>query len=159
MLTPPRLEGSLVQLEPLALDHTDGLAECAQFDTSTFGYTWVPRTLDETRHFVEVALKRQASGTELVFAIRRRADGRIVGSTRFLDLVVFSWSPAWPPTVAPSAVPDDAHFPSVCEIGGTWLARSAQRTGVNVESKLLMLTHAFDRWSCLRVTFKTDARN
>lgn len=49
--------------------------------------------------------------------------------------------------------------PSVAEIGSTWYAASAQRTGVNAACKLLMLTHAFDVWEILRVTLKTDARN
>ena len=84
---------------------------------------------------------------------------RVVGSTRFLDLEVFRWPPPWPPGVGRGPVPSDGQPPVVAEIGSTWLAPSAQRTGVNAECKLLMLRHAFDVWSVLRVTLKTDARN
>jgi RimJ/RimL family protein N-acetyltransferase len=69
---------------------------------------------------------------------------RVVGSTRFLDLDYWT---------------DDRNTPSAAEIGATWLAASAQRSRVNTECKLLLLTHAFDVWRVARVTFKTDARN
>lgn len=83
-------------------------------------------------------------GLAVPFATRDLARDRVVGSTRFLDLD--RWDPA-------------AAAPTVVEIGATWLARSAQRTAVNTEAKLLMLTHAFDVWRVRRVSFKTDARN
>ena len=56
-------------------------------------------------------------------------------------------------------VPDDERPPTVVEIGSTWYAASAQRTALNAEVKLLLLSHAFDVWEVLRVTLKTDARN
>ncbi len=77
--------------------------------------------------------------------------GRVVGSTRFDDLAIWTW-PAGNPaqrTVVPDAV----------EIGGTWLAQSARRTVVNTEAKLLMLSHAFDVWNVYRVRLRTDVRN
>ena len=79
---------------------------------------------------------------------------RVVGATRFLDLAY------WPndPRTAP-APPDGRPAPSAGEVGGTWLARSAQRTAINTEAKLLLLRHAFETWAVHRVTFKTDARN
>ena len=67
----------------------------------------------------------------------------MLGSTRFLALRWFS----------------GRGFPDAVEIGGTWLAASAQRTGANTEAKLLMLTHAFETWNVQRVDFKTDARH
>ena len=70
-------------------------------------------------------------------------DGRIVGATRFL------WLRRYFGRSAPDAV----------EIGGTWLAASAQRTAVNTDAKLSMLTHAFEHWGAQRVDLKTDARN
>ena len=73
----------------------------------------------------------------------RLTDGRPVGMTRYLTL---RWRA-------------DASTPYAVEIGGTWLAASAQRSGINREAKLLMLTHAFDEWGVGRVDFKTDARN
>jgi RimJ/RimL family protein N-acetyltransferase len=84
----------------------------------------------------------------------RTTDGRVVGSTRFLDLD--DWSPdrrvGGPPLGATGT-------PFTAEIGATWLAASVQRTAVNTEAKLLMLGHAFDTWGTERITFKTDARN
>jgi len=91
--------------------------------------------------------------------VRRLSDDRIVGSTRFWDLEVFVWPPPWPPGVAHGPEPADDRPPSVVEIGSTWYAASAQRTGINTEVKLLQLTHAFEAWRVLRVTFKTDARS
>jgi RimJ/RimL family protein N-acetyltransferase len=98
------------------------------------------------REYVEVALADDRAGTALPFVIRRRDDGRIVGTSRFHDLDF------WPGDGDPST-------PSSAEIGSTWLAASAQATHVNPEAKLLMLTKAFDGWGVHRITFKTDARN
>jgi RimJ/RimL family protein N-acetyltransferase len=150
-LTPLTLTGRFVQLEPLSRAHVEELAAAAGPDRSSFGLTTVPDGVDGAagaRGYVEAALARQATGRELPFAVRRREDDRIVGSTRFLDLDVFS-----------GALPSDGTPPTVAEIGATWYAPSAQRTPVNTEAKLLLLTHAFEVWSVLRVSFKTDARN
>eukprot|EP00920_Eleutheroschizon_duboscqi_P016862 GHVT01040094.1.p1 GENE.GHVT01040094.1~~GHVT01040094.1.p1 ORF type:complete len:152 (+),score=26.94 GHVT01040094.1:58-456(+) len=65
----------------------------------------------------------------------------------------------WPPGSGLGAPVDDDHPPVVGEIGSTWLSADVQRTGVNRQMKLLQLTHAFEVWGMLRVTFKTDARN
>ena len=100
-----------------------------------------------------------ADALAAVAALRRLADQRVVGSTRFLDLDVFAWPSPWPPGVSAGPEPSAGRPPSVAEIGSTWYAASAQRTGVNAACKLLMLTHAFDVWEILRVTLKTDARN
>ena len=70
----------------------------------------------------------------------------MLGSTRFMNIEHWPWDLA-------GADPD------AVEIGSTWLAPSAQRTPVNTEAKLLMLTHAFEVWHVQRVTLKTDARN
>ena len=72
---------------------------------------------------------------------------------------MFEWPPPWPPGVTRGPAPSDERPPSVCEIGGTWYAASVQRTIVNTEAKLLLLTHAFENWRVLRVTLKTDSRN
>ena len=85
------------------------------------------------------------------FAIVRMDDGVVIGSTRFWNLERWAW---------PQGHPRHAHkFPDACEIGYTWLTRSAIRTAANTEAKLLMLTHAFETWQVLRVCFHTDARN
>jgi N-acetyltransferase len=153
------LEGQFVRLEPLAADHAPALAEAAAENRASYGFTWVPDGLDDARRYVANALDYQATGHALPFVVRRLVDKRIVGSTRFLDLEVFTWPPPWPPGVDPGPEPSDAQPPSVAEIGSTWYAASAQRSGVNAECKLLMLTHAFEVWRVLRVTLKTDARN
>lgn len=140
-------------------DHAHALARAAAEDRSTYGYTWVPDGPADAERYVQFALEHQAGGRALPWAVRRLSDDRIVGSTRFLDLEVFAWPPPWPPGAAQGPEPSDEHPPTVVEIGSTWYAATAQRTGVNAEVKLMQLTHAFEVWGALRVTLKTDARN
>lgn len=150
------LEGSRVRLEPLTPGHVDALARAATESRDTYNFTLVPADRAAMERYVQAALEDQGTGWALPFALHDLHRGAVVGTTRFLDLDYWSWPPAWPPgRTAPRA---DA-IPTVAEIGSTWLAPSAQRTGCNTESKLLMLTHAFDTWGVLRVTLKTDARN
>jgi RimJ/RimL family protein N-acetyltransferase len=85
------------------------------------------------------------------FATVRAGDGVVIGSTRFFALE--QW--AWPEGHALHG----RKTPDACEIGYTWLARSAIRTAANTEAKLLMLAHAFETWKVLRVCFHTDVRN
>jgi RimJ/RimL family protein N-acetyltransferase len=85
------------------------------------------------------------------FAIVRASDGAVIGSTRFWNIERWSWPPGH--------VRHGRPFPDACEIGYTWFTRPAIRTAANTESKLLMLTHAFEVWHVLRVCFHTDARN
>jgi RimJ/RimL family protein N-acetyltransferase len=137
------LEGTLVRLEPLAQEHAAALAAVAHEDRATYGFTVVPDTTDAMAAYVADLLTAADAGEDVPFAQVRASDGRPVGVTRFLAIR------RWPDTGLPYAV----------EIGGTWLAASAQRTGINVEAKLLLLTHAFERWCVGRVDLKTDARN
>src|SRR5215472_4231398 len=117
MLSQFALEGFGVLLEPLALQHAPALAEAAAGDRSTYGYTWVPDGLQEARAWVEGALAARDSGRQVPFAVRdARASGRVVGSTRFLDLDVFCWPPAWPPGVGAGPEPCDEQPPTVAEI-------------------------------------------
>ena len=159
MLTSPTLTGLFVRLEPLSAEHTHGLMEAAAEDRSSFAFSSVPEGeaafADYVMHNIELA----DSGRQVPFAVRRLADDRIVGSTRFMDLEVFCWPPPWPPGVTQGPAPSDDRPPSVAEIGGTWYSASAQRTVVNTECKLLLLSHAFELWGVLRVTLKTDSRN
>lgn len=113
----------------------------------------------DAQRYVEAALLHQDTGRALVHVVRTVSDGRVVGTTRFLDLEVFAWPPPWPPGVGCGAEPSQQRPPSVAEIGGTWYAASAQRTGINTHAKLLQLTHAFEVWQTLQVSLKTDARN
>ena len=159
MLAPFTLTGRHVRLEPLDPSHVDGLAAAAAESRDSFGFTWVPDGRDDTVRYVEAALEHASSGRAVPFAVRRLSDGALVGSTRFLDLEVFQDPAPWPPGIGTGGAPTDDNPPSVAEIGSTWYAASAQRTAINTEAKLLLLTHAFETWRSLRVTLKTDARN
>ncbi len=150
-LDQPVLTGNHVRLEPLALSHLDGLLAAANADPSLYNMTVVPQTADDMTTYIKTALEWRAKGTALPFATIRIADGKILGSTRFYDIENWAW-PAGHPH-------HDRTTPDVCEIGYTWLTRSAIRTGANTEAKLLMLTHAFESWQVHRVCLHTDARN
>jgi RimJ/RimL family protein N-acetyltransferase len=143
---PVTLAGQHVRLVPLTVEHAQDLLAAAMGDRRTFAYTWVPDGAQDVRRYLAKALTDQAAGTALPFATTRASDGEVIGSTRFMNAERWEWSRA---RVHPDAV----------EIGSTWLTASAQRTPVNTEAKLLMLTHAFEVWKVLRVTLKTDARN
>lgn len=143
VLDSSHLAGRHVRLEPLALDHLDGLAAAAGEDGATYGYTTVPRTRVAMQGHIEALLAERDAGQVVPFAQVRADDGRPVGMTRYMTIRRVA----------------DATAPFAVEIGGTWLAASAQRSGVNREAKLLLLGLAFDRWGVVRVDFKTDARN
>jgi RimJ/RimL family protein N-acetyltransferase len=138
----PVLEGELVRLEPLGHQHVPDLAVAAEEDRSSYGFTWVPRA-DEAGRYVDEQLARAASGRLAPYAQVLKATGRAVGATSF-------WDPRF--ALTPDAL-------SAVEIGFTWLAGSAQGTGVNTEAKYLLFRHAFEVWQVARVDLKTDARN
>ncbi len=144
---PVLLAGRHVRLEPLTPQHAPGLAAAAAEDRSTFGLTPVPDGDTEASAYIAALLADADQGAVLPFATVL-PDGEVVGATRFLDLQYWPLGDGRPPDV-----------PVVAEIGGTWLARRVQRTSVNTEAKLLMLTHAFETWRVRRVSLKTDARN
>ncbi|WP_327088667.1 GNAT family N-acetyltransferase [Nonomuraea sp. NBC_01738] len=149
------LSGRLVRLEPLSLAAVDDLVAAAGEDRSTYAFTRVPHGRDEMVSYVEAALAEQAEGRTVPFAIRWLHTDRIVGATRLMHLEYWQGPMPWPPG-AHSAV---GEVPSVADIGYTWLGASAQGTGVNRESKLLMLTLAFETWNVHRITLKADVRN
>lgn len=159
MLTPVTLQGKIVRLEPMNIEHASDLFAAGVEDRSTYSYTNVPESVEEAKAYIQGALSGWEAGRMLPFVVRQLATDRIIGSTRFLDLDVFGWPPPWPPGVAKGLSPSDAHPPTVAEIGSTWYSSTAQRTGVNTECKLLLLTQAFEGWGSVRVTLKTDARN
>ena len=146
------LSGRHVVLEPLSLDHVAPLVAAASESRSTYALTSVPEGEAAMRQYLEHALAEQDNGAALPFATVDRARGRVVGSTRFLSIERWAWPGERAPEVP--AVSFEA-----AEIGSTWLAASAQRTAINTEAKLLMLTHAFEVWRLRRVNLKTDARN
>jgi RimJ/RimL family protein N-acetyltransferase len=133
------LEGRGVRLEPLRQRHEQALFEAARDERI---WRWMPYDASaspETFHaWLEDALAASSAGTEAAFATIDVSTGEPVGSTRYLALR-----------------PEHR----VLEIGWTWLAPAYWQTGANVEAKLLMLEHAFEHLGCLRVEFKTDARN
>ncbi len=138
----PPLHGILVRLEPLSGRHAADLAIAAEEDRGAYGFTWVPRGA-EIAAYLDAQFERAAGGSLIPFAQIRLTDGRAVGCTAY-------WEPrCWPGREGLRAV----------EIGWTWLAASARRTGINIEAKLLLLRHAFEQLGVARVDLKTDARN
>ena len=145
------LTGRLVRLEPLDRCHVDGLAAASSSNPALYQWSPVPQGKAEATRYVDTALAWRETGTALSFAIVRVSDGVVIGSTRFFDLERWAWPPGHPR--------HGRAFPDACEIGYTWLTKSAIRSGANTEVKLLMLTHAFEIWQALRVCLHTDARN
>ena len=140
------LTGDYVRLEPLGLRHVPGLLTAAAQDPSLYQWTLVPQDEPAMRRHVEDALAARAKGIAVPFAVVRLADEAVIGSTRFHQLDYW-------------ARPEPRDVPDTCEIGYTWLAREALRTGANTEMKRLMLTHAFEVWQVRSVCLHTDARN
>ena len=136
-IEPVTLTGRHVQLEPLAAGHHDALvAAASDGELWKLWYTSVPSP-QTMRNWLETALSMRAHD-DLAFAIRDMRDGSIVGSTRYFRVDAASRR---------------------LEIGHTWYARRAQRTGINTEAKLLLLGHAFDALQCIAVEFRTHWMN
>ena len=137
-ITPITIEGQHVRLEPLTYAHDKSLvAAAADGELWSSDFTVVPSP-ETIRSYIEAALLGLERKSELPFAIVQKATGLVSGTTRFYEIV-----------------PADRR----AAIGYTWLARSAQRTPVNTETKLLLLRHAFEHWGCVRVEFITDVLN
>lgn len=132
-----RLEGSIVVLEPLRAEHAEELWNAAQAEET---WAWLAHLNVRERFdaWMRLTLEAAAEGREGPFTTRLRETSEAIGSSRFL-----------------AVRPADR----VVEIGWTWLHPSAWRSGANVEAKLLMMRHAFETLDCVRVEFKTDARN
>ena len=150
-LDAPVLQGRHVRLEPLEHRHASALAAASAVDPSLYQWSPVPQGEAEAARYIETALTWQQAGTALPFVIIRASDGAVIGTTRFFDLEQWAWPQGHP--LHGRGGPDSG------EIGYTWLASGAIRTAANTESKLLMLTHAFEMWRMLRICFHTDARN
>ncbi len=130
----PVLTGRHARLEPMSREHVDGLrAALAGDELAALWFTQVPKAADAA-DYVDAVLAAQAEGRVLPFVVRD-AGGRVVGSTRFYGL--------------------EADVPKL-SIGYTWYAPNVQRTGVNTEAKLLLLTHAFETLGCISVAFETS---
>jgi len=133
---PVRLEGELVALEPLDQSHAQGLYNRGRDATD---WAYMPRGCfvdqADARQWIDEALE---TPDQIPFAIVEQGKQKVVGSTRYLNIR-----------------PEHRSL----EIGWTWLGQEWQRTGVNTETKWLLLRHAFERLGCRRVEFKTDGRN
>jgi RimJ/RimL family protein N-acetyltransferase len=138
----PVLRGAAVRLEALHLRHATDLARAAEEDRRSYGFTSVPRAA-EVPAFIAAHLERSMAGQMVPFATVREADGQAVGCTAYVDF---------------RAYPEPTKLTALM-IGWTWLAASAQGTGINVESKLLLLRYAFETLGVERVDLTTDARN
>ena len=133
------LDGTLVRLEPLGPGHIPGLMTAAEEDRSTYDWSGVPRAAQ----VADYVATRLATDGLTPYAQVRVSDGAPVGVTCLYS------RRAWPGR-------EDV---CVVEIGGTWLGGSAQRTGINAEAKLLLMTYSFEDLGVARVEWVTDARN
>jgi RimJ/RimL family protein N-acetyltransferase len=142
----PTLVGAHIQLEPLKPGHVPGLVAAAAGGGDLYRWSPVPQDEAAVRRYVEAAIAARDSQTAVPFAVVRREDNVVIGSTRFWNLDYWAW-------------PEPRPAPDTCEIGHTWLNRDAIRTGANTEMKRLMLTHAFEVWQVRSVCLHTDVRN
>ncbi|MFZ6648371.1 GNAT family N-acetyltransferase [Undibacterium sp. TJN25] len=134
-LTPFTLQGQEVILEPLRQEHlADIQAAAADGELWKLFFTSVPSP-DKTQAWLDIALTLQQEQKAFAFAVRHRASGKIIGSTRYCNI---------------------DHNNKRLEIGYTWYAKSFQRSAVNTECKLLLLTHAFETFACIAVELRTD---
>ncbi len=132
------LVGDVVQLVPLTVGHVDALCEVG-FDPEI--WRWMPKGVRDRgamQEWVEEALTAQHAGSAIPFATTLRETGRVIGSTRFMNI-------------------DTSHRRA--EIGATWIAPAWQRSRVNTEAKYLMLRYAFEEQQRRRVEFKTSSQN
>lgn len=136
-IEPVVLEGGDVRLEPLREQHEAALAEVLD-PTLTQWFTKPMLTRMDVHDFIVEALAAEKAGSALPFATIAKSTGKVIGSTRFGAI-------------------DRAN--RHVEIGWTLVARPFQRSAANTQAKLLMLAHAFERWGCIRVEFKTDSLN
>lgn len=132
---PLTVQGQHVRLEPLTQDNLSEIqAAAADGELWNLFFTSVP-TFEQTQQWLSLALEMQEQQKAIPFVVKNMADGRIVGATRYCNI--------------------DHHHKRL-EIGYTWYAKSVQRSGINTECKLLLLTHAFETFDCNAVEFRTD---
>jgi RimJ/RimL family protein N-acetyltransferase len=132
------LAGSIVRLEPLKASHASALAEVGLHSELWKLQPKAIATPADMKAYVDLALDEQSRGVSLPFVIVHRTKGAIIGSTRFMDIALQHRR---------------------LEIGATWITPSFQRTGANVETKLLLFTHAFEVLAVQKVVLKTETLN
>lgn len=136
--TSPLLEGEIVRLEPLLASHAQALAVVGLEPAL---WQLQPKRIEvvaDMEAYVDGALQEQRAGQSVPFVIVHQSEGKVIGSTRFMDI---------------------ARQHRRLEIGASWIASAYQRTGANVEAKLLLLTHAFEVLGVQKVVLKTETRN
>ncbi|MED1791665.1 GNAT family protein [Brevibacillus nitrificans] len=137
-IAPVTLEGKYVRLEPLRHAHIEGIWEAGRYENIwTYMSIKIDR-LEDAVSFVETAMRNEEEGIDLPFAILSREDGKVIGSTRFLNI---------------------ARKDRGLEIGFTWLTPSVWKSAINTECKYLLMRHCFEQLGCIRVQLKTDSRN
>jgi N-acetyltransferase len=137
-LSPVTLRGKHATLEPLSPSHEDDLVDAVKDGKLwQLWYTTVPNP-ESMRSEIERRLDLQQKGSMLPFAVRDAASGRVAGMTTYMNV--------------------DAVYHRV-EVGSTWYRKSVQRTPINTECKLLLLTHAFESLQCIAVEFRTHFFN
>ncbi|MGH9933253.1 MAG: GNAT family N-acetyltransferase [Pyrinomonadaceae bacterium] len=137
-ISPVTLEGQHTLLKPLSLAHQESLIAAASDGELWNSTVTIVPTRETMAGYIEAALAAQAQERELPFVIVRKSSGEVIGTTRFYEI--------------------ERNDRRVA-IGYTWLSVSAQRTAINTEAKLLLLTYAFENWRCNRVEFITDVLN
>lgn len=137
-IEPVILKGDFVRLEPMRAEHLDALFEAGRDETLWLWTQAIIKNKEDMQRYIAAALEEFERKVSLPFVTKEKSSGKIIGSTRFGNI--------------------DRKNRRV-EIGWTWINPEWQRTRVNTEAKLLMLTHAFEVWKCIRVELKTDALN
>ena len=135
---PVELSGEHVVLEPLRAEHIDELFAVASEPELWKWTVSAVRERADLAAYVEDALRQQQAGQSLPFIVRDAATRAAIGSTRFGNIDVANRR---------------------AEIGWTWIGAAWRRTAANTEAKYLLLSHAFEKWQCMRVEFKTDVLN
>jgi RimJ/RimL family protein N-acetyltransferase len=137
---PVTLEGRIVRLEPLRLEHAAIFWELAKDSAEEMfrWFAWAMTTPEALREYVDRVLEEQRRGVSVGFATVERESGKVIGGTRFMTIEAANRK---------------------LEVGSTWIAPPWQRTAVNTEAKYLMLRHAFEIWKCVRVELRSDALN
>jgi N-acetyltransferase len=139
-IIPVTLQHNTVRLDPIRREHWRELWDVVK-DSLEDTFRWIPYSMRSAQDFegwMDKALSEQEREESLVFATVEKASGKLIGSTRFMNI-------------------DRAN--RRVEIGSTWIAPPWQRSAINTAAKYLMLRHAFEHWGCIRVELKTDALN
>lgn len=137
-IEPVSLSGSKVILEPLALEHLDGVISAVKDgELWKLWFTSIPSP-ETAEAYIETALGMRENAGAMPFVVRERVSNKIIGSTRYFNV-------------------DEVN--QRLEIGHTWYSESHQRTAVNTEAKYLLLSHAFEKLEAIAVEFRTHWHN